>query len=108
MVLDLGYFCLIAGAIALILVLAYTAMRAVDHAFRAKETDREYAYETMIQNDAYVLERVNKRQELQLGYDYNRRLVQGFCDRQKAMSQDLIKQVNNSVWENAKRMMADM
>ncbi len=108
MLMDLGYFMLIVLIIAVGAILTYVVMRTVDHAFRAKESDREYAYEAMLQNDAYTMERFNKRKELEVGYDYNRRLVQGFCNQQKAMSQALIKQVNDSVWENAKKMMEDM
>lgn len=108
MMMDLGYFAMIVGIIAGILVLTYLAIRAIDHAFRNKETDREYAYDAMMQNDAYVMERFNKRREIELGYQCNKQLVQSFCDRTKAMSMDIIKQVNESVFEQAKEMMKEL
>ncbi len=108
MMMDLGYFTLVVGIIAGVLVLAYLAIRTIDHAFRNKEADREYAYDAMLQNDAYIMERVNKRQEIKLGYKCNKQLVQSFCDRTKAMSMDIIKQVNESVFEQAKEMMKEL
>lgn len=108
MMMDLGYFAMIVGIIAGIMVLTYLAIRAIDHAFRNKETDREYAYDAMLQNDAYIMERVNKRQEIKLGYQCNKQLIQSFCDRTKTMSMDIIKQVNESVFEQAKEMMKEL
>lgn len=108
MMMDIGYFAMIIGVIAAVLVLVYLAIRAIDHAFRNRETDREYAYDMMMQNDAYTMERFNKRKELELGYQYNKQLVQSFCDRTKAMSLDVIKQVNNGVFEQYQKFMKEL
>lgn len=102
MIMDLGYFTIIVGIIAGILVLTYLAIRAIDHAFRNKESDREYAYDAMMQNDAYAIERFNKRKELELGYQYNKQLVQSYCDRQKSMSMEQITKINNTMMEMLK------
>lgn len=104
MMYDLGIYAAIVGIIAIVLVLVYAAIRAIDHSFKCRETDREYAYETMIQNDGYTLERFGKRQELELGYKYNKQLIQSFCDRNKQMSKDLIKSINDSLLDMAKKM----
>lgn len=105
MLTDLGYFAIICGIIAGVALVAFWLLRVIDHHYRCAEQDREYAYEAMLQNDAYVMERFGKRKELEIQYQYNQRLVQGICDRQRNLANDVIKQINDAVLAQAKEMM---
>lgn len=106
--MDLGYFSLIVGIVAVVLILTYWAIRLIDHVFRRKETDREYAHEAVLQDCAYALDGRNKQQEQERQYQYQKRLQQSRFDRVKMMTPDLIKQINQSVWEEAKQMMKEL
>ena len=101
---DIGIFACIVAIVAGIFVLAYIAMRAVDHWFKLNEQDREYAHESVMQNDAFIMDLHKQKKQAEIGYQYNKQLVQCFCDKQKAMSNELIKKLNDGIWDSIKKM----
>lgn len=108
MTMDLGIFALIVGIIAGILVLTYLAIRAINHLFWKDETIREYAIEEKLQNDAYMWQRQNIKKQMELGYEYNRRLQQSRFDHIKTMAPVLVKQINDGVYEQATNWMKEI
>lgn len=93
------------GIVAVALIIVFVVIRAIDYGFGRKEAMNEHLFNVMEMNDQYVLDSARERAGRREGYQYNKQLVQSFTDRQKAMSQDLIKQINDSMWEYAKKMM---
>ena len=102
--IDYVVFSVVAVIVAAVIILAYWAMRSIDHVFRNKEALFEYRNEAMLQNDAYIMERANKRSEIDYQYNANKKLVRSFCDQQKRMSEDMIKKINDGIWDSANKI----
>ena len=94
-----------AAIIGFVAVIAFAAARLIDYCFKKREQDREYFSEERLQNDAFLQNLALKRQEQARSYEYNKRLIQVGVDKIGGMSEKLIKQINDGIWENAKEMM---
>lgn len=78
---------------AVVVIAAYTVMRAVDYGFGKKEA----------QND-FVRTKAEDEIRYEIRYGYAKRCIQSFNDGQKQMALSLIKQLNDGIMDMYQRM----
>lgn len=96
-----------AAIIGFVAVIAFAAARLIDYCFKKKEQNREYFSEERLQREAFMQNLALQREAQAKGYEYNKRLIQVGVDKIGGMSEKLIKQINDGVWESAKKMMSE-
>lgn len=96
-----------AAIIGFVAVIAFAAARLIDYCFKKKEQNREYFSEERLQNNKFLMDLTLTKRQQELGYQYNKQLMQSGIDRFGVMSEKLVKKINDGVWESAKKMMQE-
>ena len=93
---------------AIVMTLAYWCCRKIDFHYRMLENVEEHGHELDMQLMADSDARGREMAVEELRYVSNKKLIQTLTDRTKMITMDVVKQINDSRYAQAKQMMGDM